>query len=85
MLTSSTAHQLLAEILNRYGTIDAFCAHLRTPADPPAAKAPPNFSAPPNFIDPPTIPLPVWAPPLPGRHRMSDPAAAATTPVRRVA
>ncbi|MGV9667932.1 hypothetical protein [Nocardia niigatensis] len=33
--TGSTTHRLLAEILTRYGTIDAFCARLHAALDSP--------------------------------------------------
>ncbi|MFJ9368024.1 hypothetical protein ACIRRA_26875 [Nocardia sp. NPDC101769] len=57
--TGSSAHQVLDEILTRYGSLDAFIAHLHAVLD-----------APPTIV----LPIPVVAPAAGGRHRLRDPA-----------
>ncbi|MEV6773433.1 hypothetical protein AB0N05_32860 [Nocardia sp. NPDC051030] len=65
----TSAQQLLAEILRRYGTVDAFCAQLRrTLTDPedPTPELPPTVAACTDFSSP-------WPEPTPGgRHRRPE-------------
>ncbi|MGW4121085.1 hypothetical protein [Nocardia sp. NPDC004711] len=56
--TGSSAHQVLDEILTRYGSLDAFSAHLHAVLDAPTI----------------VLPNPVVATAAGGRHRRRDPA-----------
>ncbi|MET8428225.1 hypothetical protein [Nocardia sp. NPDC004860] len=56
--TGSSAHQVLDEILTRYGSLDAFSAHLHAVLDAPTI----------------VLPIPVAATAAGGRHRRRDPA-----------
>ncbi|MTE14913.1 hypothetical protein [Nocardia aurantiaca] len=54
--TGSSAHRLLGEILTRYGSLEAFSAHLHALLDAPTV----------------VLPIPVSAPPTRGRHRRRE-------------
>ncbi|QIS21246.1 hypothetical protein [Nocardia terpenica] len=48
MVSRTPAHQLVAEILARYGSLDAFLLRLRHALDDPTIELPPTKPAPPK-------------------------------------